>query len=45
MKVLRMRALRGPNLWSQHTSIEATVFCSGPENDIDTISGFEARLR
>ena len=26
MKVLRMRALRGPNLWSQHTSIEATVY-------------------
>lgn len=45
MKVLRMRALRGPNLWSQHTSIEATVFCSGSENDIGTITGFEARLR
>ncbi|QOJ24744.1 MAG: cyanophycin synthetase [Gammaproteobacteria bacterium] len=45
MKVLRMRALRGPNLWSQHTSIEATIFCSGSENNIDTIAGFEARLR
>lgn len=45
MKVLRMRALRGPNLWSQHTSIEATVFCSSSENDIGTITGFEARLR
>lgn len=45
MKVLRIRALRGPNLWSQHTSIEATLFCSGPENNIDTIPGFEARLR
>ncbi|MER0204257.1 MAG: cyanophycin synthetase [Nitrosomonas sp.] len=45
MKVLRIRALRGPNLWSQHTSIEATVFCSGSENSIDTIPGFEARLR
>ena len=45
MKVLRMRALRGPNLWSQHTSIEATVSCSGSENDIGTITGFEARLR
>lgn len=45
MKVLRIRALRGPNLWSQHTSIEATIFCSGSENSIDTIPGFEARLR
>ena len=45
MNVLRIRALRGPNLWSQHTSIEATVFCSGSENNIDTIPGFEARLR
>lgn len=45
MKVLRMRALRGPNLWSQHTSIEATVSCSGSENDIGAITGFEARLR
>ena len=45
MKVLRMRALRGPNLWSQHTSIEATVFCSDSENDIGTITGFEVRLR
>lgn len=45
MKALRIRALRGPNLWSQHTSIEATLFCSGSENNIDTIPGFEARLR
>ena len=45
MKVLRIRALRGPNLWSQHTSIEATIVCSGPENNINTIPGFEARLR
>ena len=45
MKVLRIRALRGPNLWSQHTSIEATIVCSGLENNIDTIPSFEARLR
>ena len=45
MKVLRIRALRGPNLWSQHTSIEATIVCSGSENKIGTIPGFEARLR
>ena len=45
MKVLRIRALRGPNLWSQHTSIEATIVCTGSENNIDAIPGFEARLR
>ncbi len=45
MKVLRIRALRGPNLWSKHTSIEATIFCTEAENNINTISGFEARLR
>lgn len=45
MKVLRIRTLRGPNLWSQHTSIEATVHCAGPENNIENIQGFEARLR
>ena len=45
MNVLRIRALRGPNLWSQHTSIEATIFCSGSENNIANIPGFETRLR
>ncbi|MBL8497281.1 cyanophycin synthetase [Nitrosomonas sp. JL21] len=45
MKVLRTRALRGPNVWSQRTSIEATVLCSEFETNINTISNFEARLR
>ncbi len=45
MKVLRIRALRGPNLWSQDTSIEATILCSEFETNINNISGFEARLR
>ncbi len=45
MEVSRIRALRGPNLWSRHTSIEAIVACKGPETEIDTIPGFEARLR
>lgn len=45
MKVLRIRALRGPNLWSKHTSIEATIFCTDAENNINTVSGFETRLR
>lgn len=44
MKVLRIRALRGPNLWSRHTSIEATILCGGFENNINTLPGFEARL-
>ena len=29
MEVSRIRALRGPNLWSRHTAIEAIVICSG----------------
>ncbi len=45
MKILRIRALRGPNLWSQHTSIEATVLCSEFETNINDISGFDARVR
>jgi len=45
MEVSRLRALRGPNLWSQHTAIEAIVSCSAAEQDIAKISGFEARLR
>ena len=28
MKVSRIRALRGPNLWSRQTAIEAVVSCS-----------------
>jgi cyanophycin synthetase len=27
MEVSRIRALRGPNLWSRHTAIEAIVSC------------------
>ena len=45
MEVSRLRALRGPNLWSRHTSIEAVVSCSEAEQDIGKINGFEARLR
>ena len=45
MEVSRVRALRGPNLWSKHTAIEAIVSCSGAECCIDAIPGFEARLR
>ena len=45
MDVSRIRALRGPNLWSRHTSIEAIVTCAPDECSIAGIDGFEARLR
>ena len=45
MEVSRVRALRGPNLWSHHTSIEAVVSCTPEEESISAIPGFEARLR
>ncbi|MBV8659420.1 MAG: cyanophycin synthetase, partial [Burkholderiales bacterium] len=45
MEVKRIRALRGPNLWSRHTAIEAIVVCSEAERAIDNLPGFETRLR
>ena len=45
MEVSRIRALRGPNLWSRHTAIEAIVSCTDAECSIAKISGFESRLR
>jgi cyanophycin synthetase len=45
MEVTRIRALRGPNLWSHHTAIQSIVSCSGVERSIGTIDGFESRLR
>ena len=45
MEVTRIRALRGPNLWSRYTAIEAIVGCAGHENAIDKLPGFEAALR
>ncbi|WP_306396503.1 cyanophycin synthetase [Telluria beijingensis] len=45
MEVSRVRALRGPNLWSHHTSIEAIVACTPEEESIATLAGFESRLR
>ncbi|MCF8210173.1 MAG: cyanophycin synthetase [Rhodoferax sp.] len=45
MEVSRIRALRGPNLWSHHTAIQAVVSCTQAECCISQISGFEARLR
>ena len=43
MEVTRIRALRGPNLWSHHTAIQSVVSCA--EQDIDNLPGFETRLR
>ena len=45
MEVSRIRALRGPNLWSHHTAIQSIVACEGVERSVETIDGFEARLR
>jgi len=46
MDITRIRALRGPNLWSRHTCIEAVVACDGEgENAIGRLPGFEGRLR
>jgi cyanophycin synthetase len=45
MEVSRIRALRGPNLWSRHTAVEAIVKCTEAECVIGNIPGFEARLR
>ncbi|TFL11272.1 cyanophycin synthetase [Pusillimonas caeni] len=45
MDVSSIRALRGPNLWSRRTAIQAVVTCHGSECDIEELPGFEIRLR
>jgi cyanophycin synthetase len=45
MEVTRIRALRGPNLWSHHTAIQSVVSCSVAEGAVKNMAGFEARLR
>lgn len=45
MDVSRIRALRGPNLWSRTTAIEAIVHCLPEESDLSKLAGFEERLR
>jgi cyanophycin synthetase len=45
MNILHIRALRGPNLWGLHTAIQAHVSCSGQEQCLDQLPGFEDRLR
>ena len=45
MEVSRIRALRGPNLWSRHTAIEAVVKLESQECDLARLPGFVDRLR
>ena len=45
MEVSRIRALRGPNLWSRHTSIEAMVRCGHDQVDLSQHPEFETQLR
>ncbi|MQY52074.1 cyanophycin synthetase [Rhodocyclus tenuis] len=45
MEVSRLRALRGPNLWSRHTAIEAIVSCDEQERSLALLPDFETRLR
>ncbi len=45
MEVTRIRALRGPNLWSRHTAIEAVINCNDAECAVCGLPGFEDRLR
>ena len=45
MEVSRIRALRGPNLWSRHTAIEAMVQCAPEHTDLRQLPDFESRLR
>jgi cyanophycin synthetase len=45
MDVSRIRALRGPNLWSYHTAIQSVVTCNPEEMSVADLPGFESRLR
>ncbi|MBU3694031.1 MAG: cyanophycin synthetase [Rhodocyclaceae bacterium] len=45
MEVSRLRALRGPNLWTRETAIEAIVTLTPAEAGLDQMPGLEQRLR
>ncbi len=45
MEITRIRALRGPNLWSRQTAIEAVVTCDESQRDLRSNPAFELRLR
>ena len=44
MEVSRVRALRGPNLWSRRTAIEAVIQCSAAESSGAALQDLSARL-
>ena len=45
MEVSRIRALRGPNLWSRHTAIEAIITCTAAEHGLSPQHPIEQQLR
>ena len=45
MQVSRIRALRGPNLWTRHTAVEALVRCEAYELYLSSRPEFETHLR
>ncbi|WP_046112784.1 cyanophycin synthetase [Aquincola tertiaricarbonis] len=45
MQVSRIRALRGPNLWTRNTAIEAIVKCSDKALTLSQRDDFEDRVR
>ncbi|RMX08576.1 cyanophycin synthetase [Corticibacter populi] len=45
MEIIRIRALRGPNLWTRKTAMLALVQCMPQECDISHLPGFVAQLR
>jgi len=45
LEITRIRMLRGPNLWSRHTALEAVVTCDAAECSIDAIPQFENKIR
>ncbi|MBT3068263.1 cyanophycin synthetase [Rhodoferax sp. U11-2br] len=44
MKLSRIRALRGPNLWTHRTAIEVVASCTPAECTVTADPGFDARL-
>ncbi len=45
MEISRLRALRGPNLWSRNTSIEAVLTCEPHRCTVADVPGFEEQIR
>lgn len=45
MKIIHLRALRGPNLWGRHTAIEATISCPQNEHTLADFPDIAARVQ